>query len=72
VNIGDYVQMNVGKPMRGFVVEPPPRAARLRAARLSMNVNSIWILITKTPDGNFVGQIHPFQKHQIEVLSEGR
>ena len=67
MNIGDYVQMNVGKPLKGLVVEPPPRAARL-----SWNRNSIWILITKTPDGNFVGQIHPFQKHQIEVLSESR
>jgi hypothetical protein len=67
VNIGDYVQMNVGKPLKGFVVEPPPRAARL-----PWNKTSIWIFITKTPDGNFVGKIHPFQKHQIEVLSENR
>ena len=67
MNIGDYVQMNVGKPLKGFVVEPPPRAARL-----AWNKTSIWILITHTPDGNFVGKIHPFQKHQIEVLSESR
>ena len=67
MNIGDYVQMNVGKPLRGFVVEPPPRSKVWK-----FNEHSIWILITKTPDGNFVGQIHPFQKHQIEVLSESR
>lgn len=67
MNIGDYVQMNVGKPLKGFVVEPPPRAARL-----SWNKHSIWILITHTPDGKFVGRTSPFSPEQVEVLSESR
>ena len=67
MNIGDYVQMNVGKPLRGFVVEPPPNAVRRPWTR-----RSIWILVTHTPDGNFVGQTYPFQEDQVEVLSEGR
>lgn len=67
MNIGDYVQINVGKPLRGFVVEPPPDASRRPWTRLS-----IWVLITRTPDGKFVGRTSPFQKHQIEVLSESR
>ena len=67
MNIGDYVQMNVGKPLRGFIVEPPARATRSY-----WNKNPIWILITHTPDGHFVGQTRPFQADQIEVLSESR
>ena len=67
MNIGDYVQMNVGKPLKGFIVEPPQRAIREY-----WNKNSVWILITHTPDGKFVGKAYPFQKHQIEVLSENR
>ena len=67
MKVGDYVQMNVGKPLRGFVVEPPPDAPRRPWTRLS-----IWVLITHTPDGKFVGRTRPFQKHQIEVLSESR
>ena len=67
MNIGDYVQMNVGKPLKGFVVEPPQRAIREY-----WNKNSVWILITHTPDGNFVGKTYPFQADQIEVLSENR
>jgi hypothetical protein len=62
VNIGDYVQINVGKPLRGFVVEPPPDASRRPWTRLS-----IWVLITRTPDGKFVGRTSPFQKHQAKV-----
>jgi hypothetical protein len=67
VNVGDYVQMNVGKPLRGFVVEPPPRSTVWK-----FNEHSIWILITHTPDGKFVGRTSPFQPEQVEVLSESR
>ena len=66
MKVGDYVQTNVGKPFKGFIVEPP------RAGRQYWNKNSVWILITHTPDGKFVGKAYPFQKHQIEVLSENR
>ena len=67
MNIGDYVQMNVGKPLKGFVVEPPPRAARL-----AWNKTSIWILITKTPDGNFVGKILDIKRTRATCSVEGR
>ena len=69
MNIGDYVQINVGKPLRGFVVEPPPDASTVVEVGRAL---SIWVLITHTPDGKFVGRTSPFQKHQVEVLSESR
>lgn len=67
MNVGDYVQMNVGKPLRGIVVDPPPRSEVWGFLE-----HSIWILITHTPDGKFVGRTSPFQPEQVEVLSESR
>ena len=68
MKVGDYVQMNVGKSLKGFVVERP-RGAPLFTRR---GVEQIWVLITSTPDSAFVGETHPFQPKQIEVLSENR
>ena len=68
MNVGDYVQMNVGKSLKGFVVERP-RGAPVFTRR---GVEQIWVLITSTPDSAFVGETHPFQPEMIEVLSESR
>lgn len=60
MNIGDYVQIKHNA--RGLVVEPPHTQWR----------EYVWVLITCTPHGHFVGQTHPFDPDRVEVLSEGR
>jgi hypothetical protein len=72
VKVGDYVKMNVGDSLRGFVVERPYGDAQPNKFTRLWEKKQVWVLITSTPDGAFVGEIHPFQSKQVEVLSECR
>tara|TARA_R110000824_G_scaffold284959_1_gene473168 strand:- start:467 stop:661 length:195 start_codon:yes stop_codon:yes gene_type:complete len=33
---------------------------------------SVWILVTHSEDGKFVGQVHSWGKDHLEVISESR
>ena len=65
MKVGDYVKINVGESIYGFVTPTPASVPRWQRG-------AVHILITKTPDGAFVGGIYFFRKDQVEVLSEGR
>ena len=72
MKVGDYVKMNVGDSLRGFVVERPYNDAPPNKFFRLWEKKQVWVLITSTPNSAFVGETHPFQPKQIEVLSESR
>ena len=62
--IGTMVRCPISKIVG--VVAPAPEYIPPYAA------GSVWILVTHSEDGKFVGQVHSWGKDHLEVLSESR
>ena len=74
MKVGDLVEIEKwckNKGRRAIVTEVPEYLDCVKIVYLDTG-GSVWILVTHSEDGKFVGQVHSWGKDHLEVISESR